>query len=310
MATHTVSLYCVSAINYRDKRSENRLATLDNVNGIDIINVVEKFLKDNKKEDLVVDDREKTVFSVENYWKISAGRCIIGILNAGQYGVSGKIRDARTGDHRFTKNASDADVTERMFLFYAPHGKDEAILALHSIRNHGVKTVLSSGLRDAFKDKTGLTLRFDGLSYEKAAQKWLDAQVKEIKATGFKTPSDISDEISGLGHEHAELTLKPKRKKTFGKLRNFRSNKPEGVCALEEYSDKVKAVVEVNGNRRTFQVSGNAGVPVVKLELEEEMVKIDGMPDFEKMQKWLVGVINEMCQSLYSSQGVYICQKS
>lgn len=310
MATHTVSLYCVSAANYRSKRAENKLAVLDNVNGIDIVDVVEDFLKVNKRADLVRDDKDKTVFSVEDYWKVSSGRCVVGILNAGQYGVPGKIRDAKTGSHRFNKYATDADVTERMFLFYAPHGKDEAVLALHSIRNHGVKTVFSNGLRDAFRDRTRLTLTFNGLSYEKAAQKWLDAQVKEIKATGFKAPSDLSDEISGLGHEHAELVLKPKRKGSFGVFGNFKKNKPQGVCALEQHSDKVKAVVEVNGNRRTFQVSGSAGMPVVKLELEDEMVKVDGAPDFKRMQGWLVEVVNEVCQSLYQSQGVYICQKS
>ncbi|SDK77980.1 hypothetical protein SAMN05661010_00055 [Modicisalibacter muralis] len=310
MATHTISLYCVSAFNYKSERSENRLAVLDDVHGIDVISVFKDFLDLNKRDDLVRDEEDKTVFAVDDYWSISSGRCLVGIVNAGQYGVPGKIRDAKTGSHRFDKNASDADVTDRIFLFYSPKGKDEAILALHNIRNHGVKGVLTSGLKDLFRHKTGLTLRFEGLSYDKAAQKWLDAQVKEIKATEFKTSSDITDDLNGLGHEHSELILKPKRNGTFGKFRALKENKPRAITTLEQHSDKVKAVVEVDGNRRTFQVSGTPGMPIVKLEVEDEMIKMDGMPDFAKMEDWLVEVVNELCQSVYRSQEVYICQES
>lgn len=309
MATHTVSLYSVSALNYRDKRDEGRLAVLDSVGGVDIIKVLEEFLESRKRTSLVRDEKEKTVFSVDRYWTLSSGRCVVGILHAGQYGVPGKIRDSRTGSHRFDKNASDADVTDRMFLFFSPSNKDEAILALHNVRGHGVKTILSSGLAEMFRDKTRLTLKFDGLSYERAAQKWLDAQVKEIRAAQFKASSDIADDINGLGHEHAELVLKPKRNKSFGPFRAFKENKPRVIYVLEQHSEKVKAVVEVNGNRRTFQVSGNAGVPVVRLELDENYIKLDGMPDFDRMQDWLVEVVNELCQSVYPGQEIAICRE-
>ncbi|WP_447928409.1 hypothetical protein [Vreelandella sp. EE27] len=309
MATHTISLYSISALNYRNfQAEEGRLAKLDRANGFDIVDIFKSFLESHKFDYLRRDEKQQSVFAVESYKVCSFGRCIFGVINAGKYGVPSKIRDSMTGSHKFDKGVTDAEVTDRFFIFFAPSEKDEAILALHNVQGHGVKTVLSSGLRDAYRTLTGLTLRFQGLSYESAAQKWLDAQVKEIVATQYKIPTDLSEEFSNLGHQHSDLVLKPKRKKTFGSLRSYKDNKPKAISLLEEQSDKIKAVVEVNGNTRTFQISGNAGVPVMKLELDNNLFNLDGSLDFEKVRMWAVQVINELCQSVYNDEnGQFIC---
>ncbi|MAP35056.1 MAG: hypothetical protein CME75_04545 [Halomonas sp.] len=312
MATHTISLYSLSALNYKDRReAEGRLAKLDNVNGIDIIDVFKDFLTANKIDHLHRDEIDKSVFAVESFEVCSSGRCIYGIINAGRYGVPSKIRDSKTGSHKYSKGASDADVTDRFFIFFAPSEKDEAIIALHNVQGHGVKTVLAKGLKEAYRDRTRLNLNFNGLSYDNAAQKWLDAQVKEIVATQYKAPTDLTDELATLGHAHSDLVLKPKRKKTFGILRRFKDEKPKAISLLEEQSDKVKAVVQVNGRRRTFQISGNAGVPVMTLELDDNLYRLDGAIDFIKMKEWSAQVINELCQSMYHDEdGQFICLKS
>lgn len=310
MATHDLALYRVHTVKPRaaQKETQQRLAILSDINGLDVVDAFVDYLELQVDAGFINDESDQTHMSVSFYSICSQGRCVWGVISSGQYGVKGKIKNIKTGEEKYDKEVDDADITDRLFLFFAPKEKDEAILVLHNVRGHGFKGVLSKGFREYFRAKTGLFLRFPTLSYDKAVEKWLDGNVKEVVATGFKFPTAIEDSVDGLGHEQVDVVLKPPRKRTFGSFRNFKGDsKPKAISYLEQESAVVKALVEVDGKTRTFTISGSGGVPVTRLEVEPNVFDTEGIPDFIKMRDNVVEVVNELCQSIYGKSRIRIC---
>ncbi|PTB03652.1 hypothetical protein C6V82_03975 [Halomonas urumqiensis] len=209
---------------------------------------------------------------------------------------------------KYSKSPNDADIKERFFLLFSPSGKNEAIVVLHGINGDGIKTLLHKALGEFFKKETSLTLQFNPVTYEKAVQQWMQAEVKEVRAVGFSPFSDRADELKGMGHKQAVLVLKPKRKESFGLLERFKKgSRTDAVEFLESHCQDLKAVVELEGKKRVFRIGGTRENPVFKLDLDDCVTVSDGVPDFEEMYDWVVEVVNELCQKVYPGQKVELC---
>lgn len=304
---HTLSLYTLRAFDRDHKYDDgSHYPPMDNVKGKDIIKIFKEYLRSLERKGFLnfVDDKNLLTFG----WDSSAahGRCIYGVLGSGSYGAGSKIQDPDTGQVNYNKSPKEADIYDKYFLLFAPSGKNEAILALHGVRNNGMKSILENGFGALFKERTKLRLQLNNLSYDQAVQKWLDSEVKEIRAVEFKPYGDKADAISGMGHKHSELILRPEKKKTFGLYRKLKDNKPKAIEYLEGQSRAVKAVVEIDGKQRTFTLSGGGASPVSKIDVEDGIVDQDGLPDFDKMHKWAIDIVNELCSSVYPGGKVKI----
>lgn len=306
---HSISLYHLRAYNPNRKYSDGtHYAPLDDANGKDLVTIFKDYVNSLVKKDFKRYEDEKSVLSFMPFHESALGRCVWGVVNTGNYGVKGAIRDAATGDLKYSKDPGDADIKERFYLLFSPSGKNEAIVVLHGISGDGIKSLLYKDLGQIFRKETGLTLQFNPVTYEKAVQQWMDADVKAVKAVGFLPYSDKTDVLKGMGHKHAELILKPKRKGTFGKLEKFRKGqRSDAVEFLETHCKDLKAVVEMDGKKRVFRIGGTRQNPVFKLDLDDCVTVDDGVPDFEQMYDWVVEVIDELCIHVYPGQKVKLC---
>lgn len=306
---HSISLYHLRAFNPDKVYSDgSRYAPLDDVNGKDLISIFKKYVESLNRKDFELFESEKSVMSFEKCNISSNGRCIWGIVNTGSYGIKGAIRDARTGEHRYDKSSGDADIKQRFYLLFSPSDKNEAVAVLHGINGDGIKTILSNSFGKLFKGETKLTLQFNPVTYEKAVRQWQKAQVKEIRAIGFKPYSDKTDFLKGLGHKQSELIIKPERNRAFGILENFRKgSRSEAIEFLENNCKDLKALVELDGKKRVFRIGGTRANPVFRLDLDESVSIVDGVPDFDEMYDWVVDVVNELSQRVYQGQKVSLC---
>ncbi|QHD49139.1 hypothetical protein [Vreelandella aquamarina] len=306
---HSVSLYHMRAFNKHKKYDDgSNYAPLDDVNGKDIVDIFKAFADELTKDDFEVSEEDKTVISFQQPNVSAGGRCIWGVINTGEFGNKGNIQDYRTGKLSYAKKPNDADVKEIFYLLFSPEKKNEAIFVLHNISGNGIKTILDKKFGNRFKAQTKLNLQFNPVAYEKAVEQWLQGQVKEIRAINFTPFSDKTDALPGMGHKQAILVLKPERNRSFGKFLNFRKGeRSEAIEFLETNCKDLKAVVAIDGKERVFRIGGNRQNPVFRLDLGEEVTVEHGVPDFNEMYEWAVGVVNDICAKVYPGMGVKLC---
>ncbi|WP_131450867.1 hypothetical protein [Vibrio metoecus] len=147
------------------------------------------------------------------------------------------------------------------------------------------------------------------LAYDKAIHAWLDAPAKEVKLTKFVGLKDAADQIRKLGHSEQELIIKPPRKGTLGKLRDYMTrgnDRLQAVEVLSEFGSQVKTVVELNGKKRTFCVGNRSTNTVCEIEIDETVVLDNGVPLLESMTWWVRQISREYAQTMYPGMNLEV----
>ncbi len=147
------------------------------------------------------------------------------------------------------------------------------------------------------------------LAYDNAVNAWLDATAKEVRLTKFVGLNDIADQVRLLGHGEQELVIKPPRRGGMGRLRDYLNpNSPhrQAVEIMGDFGSQVKTVVEMDGKRRTFSVGRNRTSALCEIEVEDEVIDGDGVPDLERINAWVKGVIAEFAQTMYPGLNVRV----
>ncbi|WP_413700851.1 hypothetical protein ACLKMH_03285 [Psychromonas sp. KJ10-10] len=212
------------------------------------------------------------------------------------------IINVATGEVDFEKAKNNAEIIKHYIHYFIPRGFNEGMAFMHSYRGVGVKTLFYSLFSQYFRDITGLSIQMNPLAYDNAINAWLDATAKEIKLTKFVGLNDIADQVRLLGHGEQELIIKPPRNGGMGKLRDYLNQDSAHRKAVEvmgEYGAQVKTVVEIGGKRRTFNVGRNRTSALCEIEVEEEVIGDDGVPDFVIVNTWVRGIVAEYAQTMY-----------
>jgi len=229
-------------------------------------------------------------------------RVISGYLEAGHYGIKSDIIDINTGAVNFEKAQKNAEILRHFFHIFLPLGLNEGITLFHGYRGIGVKTLFFDGFNGYLKGTTGLSFQMNPLSYDKAIEEWQNAKAKEIRLVGFTGAADLADQISQLGHREMELKLKPPRSGVMGYLKDYfnrNSEQAKAVEILKPFCSEVKTVVDLNGAKRTFTISGNTGATISSIQAPEELELEHGNPIPEAMLKWCSEVTKEFASSIY-----------
>lgn len=283
---------------------KERYSTLDHIGQYDLFDLLIEFINKytNKYEIL---EKTKQVYQFGDISVDEENRVIYCWFNVGYYGMKADIIDVETGQIDFAKAQKNSEIIKYYIHFYIPKGVDEGMVFMHSYRGNGVKTLFYNLFHAFFKDVTDLSLQMNPLAYEKAIHAWLDAPAKELKVTRFSGAADIADQLKLLGHHEKELVIKPRRNGVLGKLRDYRTkgnDKFKVVEVLSEQGNQVKTVVEMNGKKRTFNVGFNASNRICEIELSEDVIFEEGVPEIKSMNRWVTEIANEYAEDLY--QGV------
>jgi hypothetical protein len=282
-------------------RNEERYSTLDNLGDKDLFYLLKAFLEAHTQSLTIIEDT-KQVFQFETITVDEEYREIRAWFNVGHYGMKTDIINVDTGKIDFLKAQNNAEIIKHYIHFFIPKGFNEGMAFMHSYRGVGIKTLFHSQFSAYFKDATDLVIQMNPLTYDKAVDAWLNASAKELKVTKFSGLDDIADQVKQLGHNEQELVIHAKRSGSLGKLRDFFNKDSEQMKTVEilgEYGEQVKTVVEIEGKRRTFTVGRNASSSLCEIEMEDNLINEDGIPNFDKVKSWVRSIIGEYSKSMY-----------
>ncbi len=306
---HEVAPYLFRSFNRGlQGRIEERYSTLDNLGDYDLFYLLRDFLVANSGAYKIVEDT-KQVYQFESLEFDDDKREIFGWFNVGTYGMKTDIINVATGCVDFEKAKDNAEIIKHYIHYFIPRGFNEAMAFMHSYRGIGVKTLFYTLFSQYFRDRTGLIIQMNPLAYDNAVNAWLDAEAKEVKLTKFVGLSDIADQVRLLGHGEQELIIKPPRRGGMGKLRDYLNSDSPQMQAVEimgEYGAQVKTVVEMNGKRRTFNVGRNRTCALCEIEVDENIIGDDGVPDLLRINSWVREIVAEYARTMYPGLNVEV----
>ncbi|WP_217693885.1 hypothetical protein [Neptunomonas phycophila] len=281
---------------------------MDNLGDKDLFYLLRDFLQANTGAYRIVEE-SKQVFQFDDLQINEERREIYGWFNVGAYGMKTDIINVATGEVDFEKAKDNAEIIKHYVHYFIPRGFNEAMAFMHSYRGVGVKTLFYTLFSQYFRDMTGLVIQMNPLAYDNAVNAWLDATAKEVKLTKFVGLNDIADQVRLLGHGEQELIIKPPRRGGMGRLRDYLnpdSPHRQAVEIMGDFGAQVKTVVEMDGKRRTFNVGRNRTSALCEIEVEEDIVGDDGVPDFQRINAWVREIVAEYARTMYPGLNVRV----
>jgi len=306
---HSISPYLIRSYN-SNASTNDKYFSLNRVGQKDVLLLLNDFISENSKapddepseEFLNNDNLNKQVYYFSDVSFDAQKRTIHGWFNVGQYGTASDILRIETGDLAYRKTTKDADMTRHFFKFNLPVDVSRGICIFHTNRGHGIKTLFSDLFSIYFRQKTSSNIQFKPMSYEKALQKWADANVKEIRVKGFKGISDVADKLNGMGNNDINIVIKSNRGAAFGLFKQYTEQDTEQqklVEMLEPLGVKTQTVLEINGKRRVFNIGHDEDNSICQIDVDDEVTLIDGIPILSSMNTWVDDILKEYIDQLY-----------
>lgn len=299
---HSLSPYLFRCYNHQSSGSrEQRYGALDNIKGIDLLDFLHRFML-RRSEKYTILDEQKLVYIFSDITFDKTKREGFAYFNVGTYGMRTDIINVETGDIDFEKAEKNAEIIKHFVYFFIPKGFNEALVFTHSFRGNGIKTLFHALILSAFKEITALNLQMNPLAYEAGVRAWLDGATKEVKIVRFSGFTDPADAIKNLGNSEQELVIRPPRKGTLGRLKDYfdeASPQHRSVELLNAFGDQVKTVVEINGKKRTFSVGSKATNTICEIEFDDDIEYDEGVPKLDSVVKWTRTLVNEYTPGLY-----------
>jgi hypothetical protein len=308
---HTITPYSIKCFDQQTKSQHNPsgYSNLDNIRGNDLYDLLKRFFTDQTRQSpkIVQEDKKAYYFSDVDFR--DASREVWGLMHCGIYGIGTKIVDINNGQTVFNKGVNNADMIRHYFHFFIPAGRNEAICLVSAFRGDGIKTLLFTEFDTFFRGVVNLGLGLNPLAYDRAMREWQEAVAKEIRVIKFNSVPNIEEvEING-GHLESELTIKPKRRFSFGTLRQFFQPGSEQALLVETLTplgSQIKTVVQLGNRKRIFTVGPVNNNIICQIDFSDDVQLIDGMPTIEHTKPWASTIIEELCVGLYpGNRGVY-----
>ncbi|EHH0683908.1 hypothetical protein MA615_004493 [Vibrio vulnificus] len=300
---HAIAPYSLRCYdNTKEGRREDRYGRLDDIRGHDLYELLKDYMNNHiVKYHNIEDSKQVCIFSDVEF--DDDKRQISGWFNVGSYGMQTEIIDIETGEVDYEKATDKAEIIRHFVHFFVPQGYNEAMAFMHSYRGFGVKSIFFELFSAFFHASTNLNLQMNPLAYDKALHAWLDANAKEVRLTKFVGARDLADQVRKLGHDELELVIKAPRRSNLGKLKDYldkRGERYQAVEVLGEYAGPIKTTVELDGKQRTFVVGRNESTALCEIQVpEDEVVFVEGVPDFHSMQLWIKTIIGDYARRMY-----------
>lgn len=300
---HSISPYSLRVLNpnVQGAKREDKLIVLNKIGSSDLLEMLEAFVLNNTSK-LVDIEKTKQTFVFSNIDCDKTKRTISGYMETGHYGLRTDIVEVGTGTKAFEKDTIHAELIKHFFHIAIPIDVNEGIAIFHSYRTTGIKTLFFDKFSEFFQKQHAFTVQMNPLSYERAFDKWLDANAKEIRLVRFDAGDDLADRVKGLGHVETDLKLKPKRLKTFGTFKSLLKIGTDQNRVIEHLAPlckEVKTVVELNGKKRTFVVGDSAKTSVCQIEVPDDMQRVGGNPEYNAMNAWCAEIASEYLNNMY-----------
>jgi hypothetical protein len=158
------------------------------------------------------DDGNKAYFSISTPRFYPADRKICGIINSGNYGISGDIIDVDAKVIVHKKETNHADSLPFFFLVYLPKDTNEGILILQRIGTYGIRGALLDLFSKHFSSLyPGFNCSINPLIPDQVVKNIITkGTIKKLRFIKFNVPTDKTDTLFDLHQEkpyNAELSF-------------------------------------------------------------------------------------------------------
>ncbi len=309
---HSVSFYSFRILTKKGSRSSKTLGNLGLSNNKTAFDILEDFLNYYKISPIEYKSA-KTKVSLEQHTKLTFDKnkgLVYGYIKVGKYGESHEIKDPLLTKTQYTTKVDDVTLRERYILIYLPNGLEEGIIAFHSSDNTSAKSAFTEFLTDYFISQYQLEARINPLCHKNIPQHILESEVKQIKAVGYKPPTDIADSF-GSNKTNVKTDLIIKYNEGYmGSFRDLRNKRLSNVIEIVEGKcDEVKVSLQLGNRLIVFSYDAilKKGISV---ELDDSDLNIDpntGIPDLIALHDTVKAVTNDILLELHSAnKGVTI----
>jgi len=303
---HSISPYLIRSYN-KNLTTKKKYCVLNKIGQKDLLIMLRDFITPRTKTEggesfINKFETTKQVYFFSDINFDATKRTIHGWFNVGHYGISSDILNIETGDLDYLKTTKNADMIKHYFKFNIPLDVDEGVCIFHNYNGRGVKSLFEKIFSPIFKAVTTLNIQLNPLPYEKAIQKWADANVKSLSVKRFEGAQDLVDYIEANKHIESEITLKPKRGKNFGLFSDFKnpdSEQHELIEILKPLGSQITTVLKLGDQSRTFTIGQDDSNPICQIDVDEVVISDQGIPDLTLMNNWVNVIINEYLEQLH-----------
>ncbi|UYP73485.1 hypothetical protein [Pantoea dispersa] len=302
---HSVSFYSFRILTKKGSRHSKVLGDLGLSNNKTAFEILNDFLNIYKNTPIEYVSA-KTKVSLEQHSKLTLdiSKCLAhGYIKVGKYGESHEIKDTQLSQIRYTTKVDDVTLRERYVLIYLPNALQEGIIAFHGSDNISARSAFTEFLLDYFVTKYQLEARVSPLCHKSIPQHILDSEVKQIKAVGYKPPTDIANSF-GRNKTNVKTDLVIKYNEgVMGSFRDLRDKRLSNVIEIvEDKCDEVKVSLQL-GNRTIVFSYDSILRKGISVELDDTDIKIDpatGIPDLVALHDTVKIVTNDILLEIHS----------
>lgn len=309
---HSVTFYSFRILTKKRSRHSKDLGNLGLSNNKTAFEILEDFLNIYKFTP-IEHAPTKTKISLEQHSKLTLDKnksLAYGYIKVGKYGESHEIKDTQLTQTRYTTKVDDVTLRERYILIYLPNALQEGIIAFHGSDNISAKSAFTEFLLEYFITKYQLEARINPLCHKSIPQHILDSEVKQIKAVGYKPPTDIANSFgSNKTNVKTDLVIKY-NEGLMGSFRDLRDKRLSNIIEIvEDKCDEVKVSLQL-GNRTIVFSYASILKKGISVELDDADIKIEpatGIPDLVALHDTVKVVTNDILQEIHSgNSGVTI----
>ena len=247
---------------------------------------------------------QRKILTIRDFTLQDQDRIFSGIVKTGEYGYETELLDSNSGQPTHRRSVSEAEMMPFYFLIFLPQNTDEGILILQRFKQYGIKTILEKDINDYISSQyNSLELQINPLVPSQLINEYLrNGRILKLRFIRFSFPPDIADAYDTQDHLEEEGTteyvISAKRRGSIPRrilevileVINGQRSSNEIIEIQDFRYDKVKVEVELNGNRRTIDLSDTNKLRAYIDISQSVRLGNDGHPLFES--------INEKAQEL------------
>lgn len=306
-----VKLECYT-LKIREKRSI-KYFNLDTTEGGDFLELFTNYIRDFDKELLTSSRKKKSLqFNIDSLNYGSTQRIISGIIESGDYGIGGLIKNINTGRVRLQKETTDSDIKPFYFLLSIPKDRQTGMLILQRFGIHGIKTVFVNHLKDYISQKNPNSfLEISPLVSKQLAKVFIEhGGIKEVSLRKYSLPTDIINSLGLGGYEeemlNLEIRLIAKKNKLLpfnDRVKKFINDPGARLFDVKEFNElgfnkehKTSVKVTHNGNTRVIDISDTGQIRPY-YDIDKEVSKnSNNHPEFDSIDSIARGLIEDLNQ--------------
>lgn len=310
-ASVTLSIYEIRL--RKEYKKEEYYSVDDFCNGTDLLKFVHEVIANweyspNKDERHIVldEEKQKMIMLVPGSLKLT-GRTICSLIETGDYGIESKIKDINTGEVKYEKTKTDADVLPFFIMFYIPKGSTTAIMISQRFRQYGATSIVADTIKKKFKEKFPDSIMeiFALRSTTLSDQFMTGGKLKKISFKCFDPKMIGTDSIiHNMNPEDytLEYNIVSKRGKSIpcSILNIFRTNidKSREISKLIEIPyydyDEVTFEMNMNGHSRTLRATDLESLGSFFDITDDIQMNSYGLPTYESIRTAAMSILSDI----------------